>query len=114
MKALQDQTASTTATVSSPHGEAERLMVVDEETLMELIRDNGLPLLASCGGQLSCATCHVYIADDWVDRLPTPSEEELDLLKGCENYDERCSRLSCQIALSADIDGIVAAIAPEG
>ena len=106
--------STVTATVSSPDGDIEHLVSTDEETLMELIRDNGMPLLASCGGQLSCATCHIYVADGWLDRLPPPSEEELDLLQSCGNYDPERSRLSCQIRLGAAMDGIVAEIAPEG
>jgi 2Fe-2S ferredoxin len=75
-------------------------------TLMETIRDNGFDeLLALCGGCCSCATCHIYVDDADVERLPDLSEDENDLLEGSSNR-TRNSRLSCQIELNNTIEGL--------
>lgn len=61
---------------------------------------------ADCGGQLSCATCHVHVDTGWLSRLAPPSGEENDLLEFALGRDER-SRLSCQIIISPELDGLV-------
>ena len=82
-------------------------------TVMEAIRDSGFDeLLALCGGCCSCATCHIHVDAAWLDRLPAMSEDENDLLDSTDHRNET-SRLSCQIALSAELDGMKIAIAPE-
>lgn len=82
-------------------------------SLMEAIRDAGIDeLLALCGGCCSCATCHVKVDPAFVDRLPPMSEDESDLLDSSAHRDT-FSRLSCQIALTAELDGLRVAIAPE-
>ncbi|WP_375197676.1 2Fe-2S iron-sulfur cluster-binding protein [Sphingobium sp.] len=81
-------------------------------SLMEVIRDNGFDeLLALCGGCCSCATCHVYVEEGHT-ALPPLSEDESDLLDSSDQRDER-SRLSCQLPLTADLDGLRVTIAPE-
>ena len=79
--------------------------------LMEVINDHGLKLPAECGGACACATCHVYVAPEWVAKLPEkfPDEEMMldDALSPKEN-----SRLSCQIILSAALNGLRVTIAP--
>ncbi len=80
---------------------------------MEVIRDAGIDeLLALCGGCLSCATCHVHVDPAFADKLPPISEDEADLLDSSDHRDEN-SRLSCQIALSEELDGLKARIAEE-
>lgn len=80
-------------------------------SLMEAIRDNGLDeLLALCGGCCSCATCHVYVDDN--ANLPPLGADENDLLDSSDHRDGR-SRLSCQISLMAELDGLRVTIAPE-
>ena len=82
-------------------------------TVMEAIRDNGFDeLLALCGGCCSCATCHVHVDADWLGKLPAMSEDENDLLESSDHRDES-SRLSCQIQLTADLDGLKVTIAEE-
>jgi len=76
-------------------------------TLMETALKNDVPgIEAECGGACACATCHVYIDEEWFERVggPTPMEEDmLDF-----GYDVRAnSRLSCQIKISDDLDGLV-------
>ncbi|MBP8232181.1 MULTISPECIES: 2Fe-2S iron-sulfur cluster-binding protein [Rhizorhabdus] len=90
--------------------------VLDAEaglSVMEVIRDAGIDeLLALCGGCCSCATCHVYVDPAFVGVLPEMSDDENDLLDSSDHRDER-SRLSCQIAMSDELDGLTVTIAPE-
>lgn len=83
------------------------------DTLMETIRYNDFDeLLALCGGCCSCATCHVYVDDAYIDQLPKMSADESDLLEGSSHRAEN-SRLSCQIQLTDMLDGLRVTIAPE-
>lgn len=82
-------------------------------SVMEAIRDNGFDeLLALCGGCCSCATCHVHVDAEWVEKLPAISADEDDLLDSSDHRDAT-SRLSCQIQMTAALDGLKVAIAPE-
>jgi ferredoxin-2, mitochondrial len=68
----------------------------------------GLPLLEvaqAAEGQMACSTCHVVIARDWFDRLPPASEDEEDMLDLAAGV-TRTSRLSCQIELAPELDGL--------
>jgi 2Fe-2S ferredoxin len=80
-------------------------------TLLEAIRDAGIDdLMALCGGCCSCATCHVYVGSP---ELEAPgSEDEDDLLDSSGNRAAN-SRLSCQVVLGGDLDGLAVTIAPE-
>jgi len=81
--------------------------------VMEVIRDHGFDeLLALCGGCCSCATCHVYVDEAFVDKLPAMSEDENDLLDSSDHRRPN-SRLSCQIPFSEELDGLRVQIAPE-
>ena len=64
-----------------------------------------MPLEGTCEGQMACSTCHVVVASDWFDRIPAASCDEEDMLDLAAGV-TRTSRLSCQIVLSADLDGI--------
>ena len=82
-------------------------------SVMEAIRDNGFDeLLALCGGCCSCATCHIHVDAAWADKLPAMSEDENDLLDSSDHR-SASSRLSCQIHLTEELDGLKVAIAPE-
>ena len=100
-------------TLITREGEERTLEIHSGHSLMETIRDAGIDeLLALCGGCCSCATCHVHVDSAFAERLPPMSEDEDDLL---DSSDHRVgsSRLSCQIPLSADLDGMRVRIAPE-
>lgn len=74
-------------------------------SVMEAIRDAGIDeILALCGGNCSCATCHVHIDPAYLDALPPMSEDENDLLDSIDDRDET-SRLSCQVPVTAALDG---------
>jgi len=82
-------------------------------TLMEAIRDNGFDeLLALCGGCCSCATCHVHIDPAFIEKLPAVSEDENDLLDSSDHRDEY-SRLSCQVPITDELEGLRVTIAQE-
>ncbi|MFT3689895.1 2Fe-2S iron-sulfur cluster-binding protein [Paenirhodobacter sp.] len=77
-------------------------------TVMEGARDNGVPGIdADCGGACACSTCHVYVDDAWIDRLPEKDSMEEDMLDFAWNPDPVKSRLTCQIKVTEDIDGLV-------
>ena len=94
-------------------GEEKEVEAGEGLSVMEAIRDNGFDeLLALCGGCCSCATCHVHVDPAFADKLPPMSEDENDLLDSSDHRDEY-SRLSCQIALTSELDGLKVKIAEE-
>ena len=103
----------TKVTVTDTDGETR---VVEGEvglTVMEIIRDNDFDDLAAiCGGCCSCCTCHVYVDEDWLEKLPPMEDDERDILEDNENFQPN-SRLSCQIEYDDSLDGINVTIAPE-
>ena len=81
-------------------------------TLMEILRDNGYDIEASCGGCCACATCHVYIGEKWINKLKNKDNDEESMLDQAFDVKNN-SRLSCQIDLSEELDGLEIEIAPE-
>jgi len=81
-------------------------------TLMENLRDNGYDIEASCGGCCACATCHVYIDEKWKNKLKNMDDDEESMLDQAFDVKNN-SRLSCQIDLSEELDGLEIEIAPE-
>ena len=85
--------------------------------VMEIIRDHAmeepaLAIKAECGAALACGTCHVYVDPAWVDRLPPPSEEEVERMEEDVFELEDNSRLSCQILMTEELDGLRVTLAP--
>lgn len=81
------------------------LMGQDGESVMQLARAAGLPVLGECNGSLACATCHVIVDLDWAGLLPPVSDDEEAMLDTVFDL-KPTSRLSCQIRLSGALDGI--------
>ncbi|MEE4537103.1 MAG: 2Fe-2S iron-sulfur cluster-binding protein [Erythrobacter sp.] len=99
--------------VTNREGETTAIEVEEGLTVMEAIRDNGFDeLLALCGGCCSCATCHIYVEEAPGGQLPEMSEDEDDLLESSDHRKE-VSRLSCQVPLTPELDGMKVTIAPE-
>lgn len=99
--------------VTTREGTEHRLAGKNSYSVMETIRDNGIDeLLALCGGCLSCATCHVHVDPDWLDKLKPMDPDEDDLLESSD-YRQDNSRLSCQIKLDDSLEGLRVSIAPE-
>ena len=77
-------------------------------TVMEGARDNGVPGIdADCGGACACSTCHVYVDKDWVAKLPARDSMEEDMLDFAYQPDPVTSRLTCQIKVTPDMEGLI-------
>ena len=76
-------------------------------TVMEAAVQNDVPGIdADCGGGMACATCHVYVQDEWYNKLPTKEDGEEDMLDMAFEP-KKNSRLSCQLIISDDLDGLI-------
>ena len=103
----------TRITVVERSGNRRAIEAQDGLTLMEAIRDNGVDeLLALCGGCCSCATCHVFVDPSSGTKLDPITDDESDLLDSSEFRGAR-SRLSCQIVINPQLEGLSVEIAPE-
>jgi len=91
--------------VTDPHGEEHVLDAIAGWRVMEIIRDYGLPIKAECGGSCACATCHVYVDEDWLNQLPAMRDDEEAMLDEAFNLQDN-SRLSCQIIMDESLDGL--------
>ena len=80
-------------------------------TLMEIAIDNNISeILAECGGACACATCHAYVGDEWLGRLPTMDDMEDAMLDSAMERRTN-SRLSCQIEVTDELEGMTVTIA---
>ncbi len=89
-----------------PSGERREIVAPLGVSLMEAARQHAVEgIVAQCGGACACATCHVYVSPAWLDKLPPRDDMEQGMLENA--WEPRAnSRLSCQIALTADLDGL--------
>lgn len=101
-----------TVTFIGPDNETQIVEAKVGEDLLSVAQAAGQPLEGTCEGQMACSTCHVIIGKDWFDRLPRATEDEEDMLDLASGA-RRTSRLSCQITLTADLDGMVVNIPSE-
>ena len=81
-------------------------------TLMEIIRDAGMDIEAACGGCCACATCHLYVDNDWLSKLNAKEDDEESMLDQAFNVQDN-SRLGCQIEFNDELDGIKVELDPE-
>ena len=82
-------------------------------SLMEVAREHGVPgILADCGGGCACATCHVYVDEQWQGEVGPPDEIENEMLDMVSDLHKDNSRLSCQIKLRQELDGLRVTVAP--
>ena len=88
------------------NGNSHSVEVSEGLTVMEGAVQNNIPGIdADCGGGMACATCHVYVKDEWFDKINKKSEGEDDMID--QAYEPtKNSRLSCQIHVSPEIDGL--------
>jgi 2Fe-2S ferredoxin len=76
-------------------------------TVMEGARDNGIRgIEADCGGACACSTCHAYINPTWIEKLPAIQEVEIDMLDFAYEIDPNRSRLTCQIKVTHELEGL--------
>ena len=98
----------TTITFIHPDGNPESVEAGGAGSAMQIAVSHRIDeIVAECGGNAMCATCHVYVDERWIDRLPPISEEEHALLDGTAADRRPTSRLSCQIRLGPELDGLV-------
>lgn len=101
-----------TVNVTDRSGQVHAVTARPNDTLMEVLREFDWGVAAICGGMCSCATCHVFVGDDWLDKFPKREMDEEELLEFLEHFRPN-SRLSCQLSLREQHDGLVIALAPE-
>ena len=88
-------------------GKSHIINVQNGLTVMEGAIQNNIPGIdADCGGSMACATCHVYVKEEWFDKLPKKEDGEEDMLDMAFEP-KKFSRLSCQLMVSDDLDGLV-------
>ena len=96
-----------TAHLTDAAGRTQTVRAKPGVSLMRAATDAGVEgIAADCGGSLSCATCHVYVAADWVAALPAPDRDEASMLEMTAAERRPGSRLSCQIVLTPVLDGL--------
>ena len=100
-------------TVTDRDGGVHRVNAREGASVMETLRELEYGVAAICGGMCSCATCHVYVAEEYLDRLPAMQGDEKEILQELESFRPRGSRLSCQIPFEAALAGLEVEIAPE-
>jgi len=97
-------------TFIQPDGSSQVVEATPGNTVMEAAKMNGVPgIEAECGGACACATCHVYVTDEWREKVGPPSEMEEDMLDFAFDVRES-SRLSCQIKVTDELDGLVLSV----
>lgn len=111
--------------ISTGESSMARMIVVDRDgkehdieakpglKVMEILRELDYGVAAICGGLCSCATCHIYVDENWAGRLPKPQSDEMELLKELSDFRPATSRLSCQVEFTDALSGIKVAIAPD-
>jgi 2Fe-2S ferredoxin len=90
-----------------PDGSRQEIDAANGSTIMEIAIQNDIKgIVGECGGACTCATCHVYVDDAWVAKTGEPSANEEDMLDFASEVKDT-SRLSCQIKISDEFDGLV-------
>ena len=100
-------------TFITPEGDQEQAVEANEgDCLLEVAQAAGQPLEGTCEAQMACSTCHVIVGKDWFDKLPHATDDEEDMLDLASGA-RKTSRLSCQIILTPDLDGMIVQIPSE-
>ena len=92
--------------VTDQTGATHELEAVAGWRVMEIIREHGLPIKAECGGACACATCHVYVAEEWLGKLSEKDDMEDSMLDAAYERKDN-SRLTCQLEMNDAWDGLV-------
>jgi len=101
-------------TYISPDGTEKTLDAREGDSVMETAVKHGVRgIVAECGGACACATCHVFVDPAFTDLVGGPGDLEDDMLDGAATDRMPNSRLSCQIKMRQDLDGLIVRIAPE-
>ena len=90
-----------------PNGTGQDVQIDPGATVMEGARRHGVSgIEGECGGNMSCATCHVYVDEEWLDKLGPVDQMEHEILDGVASPRRTTSRLSCQLTMSEALDGL--------
>ena len=101
-------------TYEAHDGERTEIDAPAGSTARDVALANGIDgIVGECGGQLMCASCHVYVDEAFVGLLPAPSDEENEMLESTASERLPNSRLSCQIRLGEELDGLLLRMPPE-
>lgn len=100
-------------TVKDRDGDMHEVEADEGDTLMETLREFEWGVAAICGGMCSCGTCHVFLEGDGAQKFPAPDVDEEDLVDMLEFHRAGASRLSCQLTLSAEHNGLKLELAPD-
>ena len=93
-------------------GQTSEVDALSGDSVMETAIDNDIPgIVAECGGACSCATCHVHVDPAWLPKLPEMDPME-DAMLGAANDRQPSSRLSCQIQITEELDGLTMTVVP--
>lgn len=95
--------------IIEPNGNRRELDAPAGKSLMQIGRDAGLDIEGACDGAMACSTCHVYVDQAWMAKLPKMGEDESDMLDLAFGVTDR-SRLGCQIVMTEDLDGLTVAL----
>lgn len=99
---------------TSPDGSVQTVEATEGSSVMETGVRVGVPgIVAECGGALACATCHVYVDNEFLSAVGEPDDFEDEMLDDAESPRAENSRLSCQIRMSQSLDGLAVTVAPE-
>lgn len=98
--------------VTDRDGARREIEGAEGERLMEVLREHDWGVAAICGGMCSCGTCHVFLGEGWTERFPPRDFDEEDLVDMLEHGREN-SRLSCQLTLGPEHDGLLLELAPD-
>ena len=94
-------------TYTDNKGNSKTIEVENGLTVMEGAIQNDIPGIdADCGGSMACATCHVYVEEKWLDKIPKAEEAEVDMID-MAHEPKKNSRLSCQIIVTDKLEGLV-------
>jgi 2Fe-2S ferredoxin len=89
-------------------GERKTVQALEGESVMQVARRSGVPgIVADCGGELSCATCHVIVDEQWLAALPSRTCDEEEMLECTAEMPTPCSRLACQVRITPALEGLV-------
>ena len=94
------------------NGEITKIDAEDGLTLMEIARDNDLGIEGTCGGSISCCTCHVVVDKDWFHKVGPANPDEEDMLDLAVDL-QPTSRLGCQIEVTPELEGLIVNIPNE-
>ncbi len=100
--------------VTDISGETQEYEGLEGYSVMEVIRDNGLPIKAECGGCKCCATCAVEVDPEWLARIRAADADETDLMDDAGLNVTPQTRLSCQVILDPALEGLKVVLRPEG